>query len=203
MDEMVPIFRQSDGRPILRVSLHWTSPISHWWIKWLTHGAYQLVVSEKPGKTWKNQGDLTTTQKILRNLQAVHDVDQLLAKKKHPAPPWAGHSLWPWLKIGGTGCSFTKHRGGKGFCTVSLRYLCDFNQLIICSHTGVHSTIVDDSANGVLSRCTATPECILSLITKFSLYGSVLGNLATREVGNFDGLMISSVFITVAGRVVL
>jgi hypothetical protein len=70
--------------------------------KRLTHGAYQLVVSEKPGKTWKNlekpwknlekpekpgktwknqEGDLNTTQKILRNLQAVHDVDQLLAKK--------------------------------------------------------------------------------------------------------------------------
>ena len=49
------------------------------------------------GKTWKNQGDLTTTQKILRNLQAVHDVDQLLAKKKNLRLPGrdtrCGHGL--------------------------------------------------------------------------------------------------------------
>jgi hypothetical protein len=45
----------------------------------------------KTGKTWKNQeGDLNATQKILRNLQAVHDVDQLLAKKKVPCASLGG-----------------------------------------------------------------------------------------------------------------
>ena len=69
----------------------------HGRIKWLTHGAYQLVVSEKPGKTWKNPGDLTTTQKN---------------PEESSGGPWCrstpGHSLWPWLKIGGTGM-FIRH----------------------------------------------------------------------------------------------